>query len=147
MNTSQRSYIRDDDLEETTGVRPGLQIACWAILGYSHSEWFVSELSDLPLCIFTARKAVQKCSFPFFSFTTNSKTFIPFSYCRDLCNKFLLRSTLGHHLPKLNLCTRRHCTLDRGGMFGQPQTLQGMDLNHRTRKLVRIHCHRYSWFI
>ena len=66
MNTSQRSCIRDDDLEETIGVRPGLQIACWAILRYSHFEWFVSELSDLPLCIFTSRKAVQKCSFPFF---------------------------------------------------------------------------------
>ena len=47
----------------------------------------------------------------------------------------MLRSTLGHHLPKLNLRLRGHCTLDRGGMFGQPQPLQGMNLNHRTGKL------------
>ena len=116
MNTSQRSCIRDGDLEGTTGVRPCLQIACWAILGYSHSEWFVSELSDLPLCIFTSRKAVQKCSFPLFSFTANSKTLIHFSYSCNLHNKFLIRSILGHHLPKLNLRMRRHCTLDRGEM-------------------------------
>ena len=96
------------------------------------------------LYVFLLHEKLYRNVLSHFFFTTNSKTFIPFSYCRDLYNKFLLRSTLGHHLPKLNLRMRRHCTLDRGGMFGKPQTLKGMDLNYRTGKLVRIQCHSYS---
>ena len=96
------------------------------------------------LYVFLLHEICAEIFFPIFSFTTNSKTLILFSYCCNLHNKFLLRSILGYHLPKLNLRMRRHCTLDRRGMFGQPQTLQGMDLNHRTGKLVRIYCYRYS---